>query len=76
MAPTAVLDGPDDVPNAKSVNGQGANTLTVNGILPTPLPNPCLVTTADHELKQVEYPVHEPKAGEVLLHIKATGVCG
>jgi L-iditol 2-dehydrogenase len=44
--------------------------------LPTPLPNPSLQVTADHRLKQVDAPVYAPAAGEVLLHIKATGVCG
>lgn len=42
----------------------------------TPLPNPCLQATADHQLKQVECPVRNPGPGEVLLHVKATGVCG
>ncbi|KAF2465389.1 sorbitol dehydrogenase [Lindgomyces ingoldianus] len=41
-----------------------------------PLPNPSLQVTADHQLKQVEAPVYPPGPGEVLLHIKATGVCG
>jgi L-iditol 2-dehydrogenase len=42
----------------------------------TPLPNPSLVVTADHKLKLEEAPVYAPARGEVLLHIKATGVCG
>ncbi|KAF2247447.1 sorbitol dehydrogenase-like protein [Trematosphaeria pertusa] len=45
-------------------------------MLSTPLPNPSLQVTADHSLKQVDAPVHSPGKGEVLLHIKATGVCG
>ena len=45
-------------------------------IILTPFPNPSLQVTADHKLKQVEAPVREPGLGEVLLHIKATGVCG
>ncbi|KAF2644573.1 sorbitol dehydrogenase-like protein [Massarina eburnea CBS 473.64] len=56
---------------------------TANGIaqqkqttLSTPLPNPSLQVTADHNLKQVEAPVYAPGHDEVLLHIKATGVCG
>ncbi|KAH9860839.1 hypothetical protein IAQ61_010573 [Plenodomus lingam] len=44
--------------------------------LKTPLPNPSLQVTADHNLKQVDAPVYAPAKGEVLLHIKATGVCG
>lgn len=39
-------------------------------------PNPSLQVTADHQIKMVEAPVEEPGPGEVLLHIKATGVCG
>ncbi|KAJ3529178.1 hypothetical protein NM208_g9876 [Fusarium decemcellulare] len=44
--------------------------------LQAPLPNPSLQVTADHNLKRVDAPVYAPKAGEVLLHIKATGICG
>lgn len=44
--------------------------------LAAPLPNPALQVTADHNLKAIEAPVLAPKRGEVLLHIKATGVCG
>ncbi|KAK7957873.1 hypothetical protein PG988_012721 [Apiospora saccharicola] len=39
-------------------------------------PNPSLQVTADHEIKMVEAPVEEPGPGDVLLHIKATGICG
>jgi len=42
----------------------------------TTLPNPSLQVTADHNLKLQEAPVYAPAKGEVLLHIKATGVCG
>lgn len=41
-----------------------------------PLPNPSLQVTADQQIKLVEAPVYKPKRGEVLLHIKATGICG
>jgi L-iditol 2-dehydrogenase len=41
-----------------------------------PLLNPALYVTADHNLKQEEAPVLAPAKDEVLLHIKATGVCG
>ena len=44
--------------------------------LKAPLPNPSLQVTADHKLKSVEAPVLAPQRGQVLLHIKATGVCG
>ncbi|OQE05202.1 hypothetical protein PENVUL_c026G00048 [Penicillium vulpinum] len=39
-------------------------------------PNPSLQVTADHKLKSVNTPVYAPKPGEVLVHIKATGICG
>jgi L-iditol 2-dehydrogenase len=39
-------------------------------------PNPSLQVTADHKLKSVEAPVYAPGQGEVLVHIKATGICG
>lgn len=44
--------------------------------LEAPLPNPSLQVTADHKLKAVDAPVFAPKAGEVLVHVKATGICG
>lgn len=44
--------------------------------LRAPLPNPSLQVTADHNLKAVDAPVFAPKRGEVLVHVKATGVCG
>ena len=40
------------------------------------MPNPSLQVTADHLLKQIEAPVLAPQRGEVLLQIKATGICG
>ncbi|KAL7811177.1 GroES-like protein [Trichoderma aethiopicum] len=42
----------------------------------TPRPNPSLQATADHNIKLVEAPALRPERGEVLLHIKATGICG
>ncbi|KAL8381936.1 hypothetical protein RB595_005950 [Gaeumannomyces hyphopodioides] len=43
---------------------------------PALLPNPSLQVTADHQLKQVEAPVPSPGPREVLIHVKATGICG
>ncbi|CEJ55699.1 Putative Sorbitol dehydrogenase [Penicillium brasilianum] len=45
-------------------------------IIKTSHPNPSLQVTADHQLKSVEAPVYAPREGEVLVHIKATGICG
>lgn len=38
--------------------------------------NPGLQVTPDHKLELIEAPVHTPGAGDVLLHIKACGICG
>ncbi|RDW84322.1 hypothetical protein BP6252_01912 [Coleophoma cylindrospora] len=38
--------------------------------------NPSLQVTADHQIKLVEAPILKPGTGEVLLHVKATGICG
>lgn len=38
--------------------------------------NPSLQVTADHKVKMVEAPIEEPGLGEVLVHIKSTGICG
>ena len=44
--------------------------------LTTALPNPSLQVTADHNIKLVETPVYAPQRDQVLLQIKATGICG
>ncbi|KAI5202257.1 sorbitol dehydrogenase [Aureobasidium subglaciale] len=41
-----------------------------------PHSNPSLQVTADHQIKMAEAPIHKPGQGEVLLHIKCTGICG
>ncbi|KAH6691409.1 chaperonin 10-like protein [Plectosphaerella plurivora] len=68
----AVTTTPLEVPvaAAKSILNGTPETLVA------PLPNPALQVTADHNLKAIDAPVLAPKRGEVLLHIKATGVCG
>ncbi|KAF2261208.1 sorbitol dehydrogenase [Lojkania enalia] len=78
MAPSVVLDPPsqksiqtEDHPQIENSIAQSKQTT-----ISTPLPNPSLQVTAEHQLKQVEAPVYAPGLGEVLLHIKATGVCG
>ncbi|KAL1965273.1 hypothetical protein VTN77DRAFT_5875 [Rasamsonia byssochlamydoides] len=47
-----------------------------NNTIHKPLPNPSLQVTADHNIKQVDAPVYAPGRGEVVLQIKATGICG
>ncbi|KAK8183871.1 putative alcohol dehydrogenase [Phyllosticta citribraziliensis] len=38
--------------------------------------NPALKATVDHQISLNEAPIEEPGPGQVLLHIKATGICG
>lgn len=59
-----------------NVNSLKSQVTNGQSLLKAPLPNPSLQVTADHQLKAIEAPVFAPKPGEVLLHIKATGVCG
>lgn len=40
------------------------------------MPNPSLVVTADHQIKLESAPIHEPGPNDVLLHVRASGICG
>ncbi|KAF9890548.1 hypothetical protein FE257_005679 [Aspergillus nanangensis] len=71
MAPS-VLEQPCILPATKSTS----ITTSPSETLSAPLPNPSLQVTADHQLKTTDAPVYAPQHGEVLLHIKATGICG
>jgi L-iditol 2-dehydrogenase len=75
MAPSIVPDHPglDLAPGSDASQGPAKPSQRT---MTAPYPNPSLQVTADHQLKQVEAPVLAPSRGEVLLHIKATGVCG
>lgn len=76
MAPVIFDTTSSDVKSAKSMLQKTINGSSEKKVLSTPLPNPSLQVTADHNLKQEDAPVYAPGYGEVLLHIKATGVCG
>jgi L-iditol 2-dehydrogenase len=39
-------------------------------------PNLAVYTNPSHELKVVKTDIPEPKEGEVIVHVKATGICG
>ncbi|KAH7155179.1 chaperonin 10-like protein [Dactylonectria estremocensis] len=60
----------------RQLNGTTNSKTASHELLQAPLPNPSLQVTADHNLKAVDAPVYAPKAGEVLVHVKATGICG
>lgn len=38
--------------------------------------NPALVVTADHKISIEDAPIHEPGPSDVLIHVRATGICG
>ncbi len=75
MAPV-IFDSPSSDTSCAKPKSQAANATREKKTISTPLPNPSLQVTADHNLKQEDAPVYAPGHGEVLLHIKATGVCG
>lgn len=75
MSPAIVLDSSADQAVPVETLTRTADE-TAHITIKAPLPNPSLQVTADHRLKQQEAPVYAPRKGEVLLHIKATGVCG
>ncbi|EHK27096.1 uncharacterized protein TRIVIDRAFT_33625 [Trichoderma virens Gv29-8] len=77
MAPAIFSNGDSpEISAAAGLKDVAATALNGGSIIHTPQPNPSLQATADHNLKLVEAPVLEPKRGEVLLHVKATGICG
>jgi L-iditol 2-dehydrogenase len=41
-----------------------------------PKENLAVHTNPAHDLKVVETSIPEPKEGEVIIHVKATGICG
>ncbi|PSR85781.1 canditate alcohol dehydrogenase [Coniella lustricola] len=76
----------DTVQQASTANGVGTSSAKTTQqqhqshhsrqVIKAPLPNPSLQVTADHRLKSLEAPVYSPSKGEVLLHVKTTGICG
>ena len=38
--------------------------------------NPSLQVTKDHRIELIESPVNPPSENQVLIHVKATGICG
>jgi hypothetical protein len=69
MAPSVLVDQASQVARTQSLVGDPTS-------LKVSHPNPSLQVTADHKLKTVNVPVYAPRAGEALVHIKATGICG
>lgn len=57
-------------------NGDSSAATASTATIQTSHRNPSLQVTADHQIKMVEAVVEDPGPGQVLLHIKATGVCG
>ncbi|KAJ5522684.1 hypothetical protein N7513_013257 [Penicillium frequentans] len=67
MAPSVLVDQTTAVPATK---------LLERVVISASHTNPSLQVTADHNLKSVDAPIYAPRRGEVLVHIKATGICG
>ncbi|KFZ08622.1 hypothetical protein V501_05896 [Pseudogymnoascus sp. VKM F-4519 (FW-2642)] len=60
----------------QELGAQDVAPVKQNGFSPSQFKNPSLQVTADHKVKMVDAPIRKPGSGEVLLHIKATGICG
>lgn len=67
---------PHDSSNPQESAKEAQTNGSARQVIQAPLPNPSLQATADHSLKSAEAPVYAPGPGEVLLHVKATGICG
>lgn len=67
MAPSVLVDQTTAVPATK---------LLERVVISASHTNPSLQVTADHNLKSVDALIYAPRRGEVLVHIKATGICG
>lgn len=75
MAPSVIQDDNDTIrPNGKDAHVEHASDTGVADLLK--YGNPSLKVTADHRIKMEEAPIQEPGPGEVLIHIKTTGICG
>lgn len=70
MATATLMDKTSQQPITMALKARDRQVIT------TSHPNPSLQVTADHKLKSVEALVYAPGRGEVLLHIKASGICG
>lgn len=76
MAPGELIN-PVDEADRVSMNDANSHSLkSRNKLIQPPFANPSLQVTADHNLKRADAPVFAPQEGEVLLQIKATGICG
>jgi L-iditol 2-dehydrogenase len=70
---TEHLEVENSVSRPKCTNGI---TKQHNGVNGTHLENPSLQVTADHKIKIASSPITRPSRGQILVHIRATGICG
>lgn len=73
MAPSIIQDDKDSI-RPKDAHVEHTSDTGVSDLLK--YGNPALKVTADHRIKMEEAPIQEPGPGEVLIHIKTTGICG
>jgi len=71
MAPSILLT-PD---SSATTPSEGFAKTTMASLL-AKYTNPSIQVTPDKKIKKVEAPIETPKEGQVLLHIKCTGICG
>lgn len=67
---------PAKPPTTTNTTTNNNNHTSSQETLQAPCPNPSLQITPDHQLHSVPVPVYRPGPDQVLVHIKATGICG
>ena len=76
MAPGELIHPVNETDRLSLNDTTGHSLKSRTKLIHPPFANPSLQVTADHNLKRVDAPVFAPQEGEVLLQIKATGICG
>ncbi len=69
MAPT-LIETVENLPTTHQLKNDKS------GIDSTRHSNPSLQVTADHSIEMAEAPIEKPGPGDVLIHVRASGICG
>jgi hypothetical protein len=76
MSPSLVDAVQEPLGTRQKLGAQDVTIVKQNGVDLSQFKNPSLQVTAHHRIKMVDAPVRKPGRGEVLLHVRATGICG
>lgn len=76
MSPSVIDNLQEPLERSQKLKSPDVLQGTPNAVGVSKYSNPSLQVTADHKIKMVEAPIGKPGPGEVLIHVKATGICG